>query len=124
MRNLAKKKSATLPFAYFLENRNSFLESLTHRSKLENQNNQESRFMTLLQSAIDPQTNVQESSIDESLTMWSRFDGYLPNVSVQKMMSASMHLGHDTSYWNPKMKPFIFGERAGIKLFIIFCKNL
>jgi hypothetical protein len=111
MRNLAKKKDSSLPFAYFLENRTSFLESLTHRSKLENQNNQESRFMTLLQSAMDPKDN--EKTTDNSMTMWNRFDGYLPNVTVQKMMSASMHLGHDTSYWNPKMKPFILGERAG-----------
>jgi hypothetical protein len=116
MRNLVKKKGSSLPFAYFLENRKSFLESLTHRSKLENQNSPENKFRALLQSSIDQE---KDQPTDNSLTMWNRFDGYLPNVTVQKMMSASMHLGHDTSYWNPKMKPFILGERAGTKLLLI-----
>jgi len=35
-------------------------------------------------------------------------------VSVQDLLDAGMHFGHQTKRWNPKMKPYIFGERNGI----------
>ncbi|MCR3755172.1 MAG: 30S ribosomal subunit protein S2 [Candidatus Westeberhardia cardiocondylae] len=30
--------------------------------------------------------------------------------SIQEMLKAGVHFGHQTRYWNPKMKPFIFGS--------------
>ena len=33
---------------------------------------------------------------------------------VQQLLEAGVHFGHQTKRWNPKMKPFIFGSRAGI----------
>jgi hypothetical protein len=30
------------------------------------------------------------------------------------LLEAGVHFGHQTKRWNPKMKPFIFGERNGI----------
>ena len=35
-------------------------------------------------------------------------------VSVQNLLDAGLHFGHQTKRWNPKMKRFIFGERNGI----------
>ena len=33
---------------------------------------------------------------------------------VQNLLEAGVHFGHQTRKWNPKMKPFIFGEKSGI----------
>jgi len=33
---------------------------------------------------------------------------------MKDFLEAGVHFGHQTKRWNPKMKPFIFGERNGI----------
>lgn len=35
-------------------------------------------------------------------------------ITVQTLLDAGCHYGHQTRRWNPKMKPYIFGERNGI----------
>ena len=35
-------------------------------------------------------------------------------VSLKSLLEAGVHFGHQTRRWNPKMKPYIFGERNGI----------
>jgi len=35
----------------------------------------------------------------------------LPTFSMRQMLEAGVHFGHSTRRWNPKMAPFIFGER-------------
>jgi small subunit ribosomal protein S2 len=35
-------------------------------------------------------------------------------VTMKDLLEAGVHFGHQTSRWNPKMKPFIFGSRNGI----------
>jgi small subunit ribosomal protein S2 len=35
-------------------------------------------------------------------------------VTLKDLLEAGVHFGHQTRRWNPKMKQFIFGERAGI----------
>jgi len=37
-------------------------------------------------------------------------------VSMRDMLEAGVHFGHQTRFWNPKMKPFIFGERSKIHI--------
>jgi small subunit ribosomal protein S2 len=37
-------------------------------------------------------------------------------VSMRQMLEAGVHFGHQTRYWNPKMRPFIFGERNRIHI--------
>ena len=37
-------------------------------------------------------------------------------VSMRQMLEAGVHFGHQTRYWNPKMAPFIFGERSRIHI--------
>ena len=34
--------------------------------------------------------------------------------TMQEMLEAGVHFGHQTRRWNPKMKRFILGERNGI----------
>jgi small subunit ribosomal protein S2 len=38
----------------------------------------------------------------------------MPNVTMKELLEAGVHFGHQTSRWNPKMKPFVFGARNGI----------
>ncbi len=35
-------------------------------------------------------------------------------IALKDLLEAGVHFGHQTKRWNPKMKPFIFGERNGI----------
>ncbi|MEA2282318.1 MAG: small subunit ribosomal protein [Solirubrobacteraceae bacterium] len=37
-------------------------------------------------------------------------------VGIRELLEAGVHFGHQTRRWNPKMRRFIFGERAGIYL--------
>ncbi len=39
-----------------------------------------------------------------------------PDVSMQALLEAGAHFGHQTHRWNPKMKPYIFGERNGVHI--------
>lgn len=40
----------------------------------------------------------------------------MSNVSMRQMLEAGVHFGHQTRYWSPKMRPFIFGERNKIHI--------
>ena len=35
-------------------------------------------------------------------------------ITIQTLLDAGCHYGHQTRRWNPKMKPYIFGDRNGI----------
>lgn len=37
-------------------------------------------------------------------------------VTIKSMLEAGAHYGHQTQRWNPKMLPYIFGERNGIHI--------
>lgn len=63
--------------------------------------------------------------------LWRRIGSFLPKRSCQnfnpsrmnnsddlrRLLVAGLHFGHKTSKWNPRMKPFIFGERNGVHIF-------
>jgi small subunit ribosomal protein S2 len=38
----------------------------------------------------------------------------LSGIAIKELLEAGVHFGHQTKRWNPKMKPYIFGERNGI----------
>lgn len=38
----------------------------------------------------------------------------MPEISLEKMLEAGCHYGHQTKRWNPKMQHYIYGERNGI----------
>lgn len=40
----------------------------------------------------------------------------MPKVTMRQMLEAGVHFGHQTRYWNPKMAPYIFGERNKIHI--------
>ena len=37
-------------------------------------------------------------------------------VTMREMLEAGVHFGHQTRFWNPKMAPYIFGERNRIHI--------
>jgi small subunit ribosomal protein S2 len=37
-------------------------------------------------------------------------------VTMKQLLEAGVHFGHQTRRWNPKMKPYIYGERNGIHI--------
>ena len=40
----------------------------------------------------------------------------MPSFTMRQLLEAGVHFGHTTRRWNPKMAPFIFGERNGIHI--------
>jgi small subunit ribosomal protein S2 len=40
----------------------------------------------------------------------------MADIKLEEMLQAGVHFGHQTKYWNPKMKPFIFGARNKIHI--------
>jgi len=40
----------------------------------------------------------------------------LPDFSMRQLLEAGVHFGHQTQRWNPRMGPYIYGERNGIHI--------
>ena len=40
----------------------------------------------------------------------------MPSFTMRQLLEAGVHFGHTTRRWNPKMRPFIFGERNGVHI--------
>jgi small subunit ribosomal protein S2 len=40
----------------------------------------------------------------------------MADVTMRQMLEAGVHFGHQTRYWNPKMSPYIFGDRNKIHI--------
>lgn len=40
----------------------------------------------------------------------------LPSFSMRQLLEAGVHFGHQTHRWNPKMSPFIYGDRNNVHI--------
>jgi small subunit ribosomal protein S2 len=40
----------------------------------------------------------------------------LPDFTLRQLLEAGVHFGHQTHRWNPRMAPYIYGERNGIHI--------
>jgi small subunit ribosomal protein S2 len=40
----------------------------------------------------------------------------MPTFTMRQLLEAGVHFGHHTRRWNPKMKPYIFGERNNVHI--------
>lgn len=40
----------------------------------------------------------------------------VPTFTLRQLLESGAHFGHRTRRWNPKMKPYIYGERGGIHI--------
>jgi small subunit ribosomal protein S2 len=61
-----------------------------------------------LSEATDPSTADAKATLAAALERTP--------LSVRELLEAGAHFGHQTRRWNPRMKPFIFGERGGIHI--------
>jgi small subunit ribosomal protein S2 len=43
-------------------------------------------------------------------------DMALPDFSLRQLLEAGVHFGHQTQRWNPRMAPYIYGDRNGIHI--------
>lgn len=41
---------------------------------------------------------------------------FTPGITIKDILENGIHFGHNAEKWNPKMKPYIFGERNGIHI--------
>jgi small subunit ribosomal protein S2 len=39
-----------------------------------------------------------------------------PDFSIRQLLEAGVHFGHQTQRWNPRMAPYIYGDRNGIHI--------
>ena len=37
-------------------------------------------------------------------------------LTVRELVEAGVHFGHQTRRWNPRMKPYLYGERSGVHI--------
>jgi small subunit ribosomal protein S2 len=40
----------------------------------------------------------------------------LPTFTMRQLLEGGVHFGHRTGRWNPKMRPYIYGERNGVHI--------
>lgn len=40
----------------------------------------------------------------------------MPQVTMRDLLEAGVHFGHQANRWNPKMAPYIYGERNGVHI--------
>ncbi len=40
----------------------------------------------------------------------------LPTFTMRQLLEAGVHFGHTTRRWNPRMSPYLFGERNGVHI--------
>ena len=40
----------------------------------------------------------------------------MPNYTMKELLEAGIHFGHQLNRWNPKMEPYLYGERNGIHI--------
>ena len=38
------------------------------------------------------------------------------DISIEQMLKAGVHFGHQTRFWNPKMDNYIFGSRNKVHI--------
>ena len=38
------------------------------------------------------------------------------DISIEQMLKAGVHFGHQTRFWNPKMENYIFGDRNKVHI--------
>jgi small subunit ribosomal protein S2 len=60
--------------------------------------------------------NAVRNGKDERGGLKTIGENTMSDISMKQLLEAGVHFGHQTSRWNPKMKPYIFGARNGIHI--------
>jgi small subunit ribosomal protein S2 len=59
---------------------------------------------------------VPKKGLDDGVYGGSTQEINMTDVSMRQMLEAGVHFGHQTRFWNPKMAPYIFGDRSKIHI--------
>jgi len=53
---------------------------------------------------------------NQSLRRWwqTKKEKKMAKITIRELLEAGVHFGHQTRRWNPKMRPYIYGQRDGI----------
>lgn len=109
----------SLGLGHFLERRDTFLKSIGQQEGLSQTKQAQSKLLNILH-ATGPELDhaTAANSADATTEFGPNTDACCARdlVTIRQMMACSMHLGHAAWRWNPKMAPFIYGERAGIHI--------
>lgn len=60
--------------------------------------------------------SATDTAMDEKPLRHPDFFGVNSLTSLQQLFEARVHLGHKTGVWDPRMKPYLFGSRAGVHI--------
>lgn len=65
-----------------------------------------------------PGTENQPASSETGTAAATEMAAYSPErpVTLQQLIEAGVHFGHQTNRWNPKMEQYIYGTRSGIHI--------
>ena len=47
----------------------------------------------------------------------------MTDITIPALLEAGVHFGHQTSYWNPKMAPYIYGNKNHIHIIFNLYKD-
>jgi len=61
-------------------------------------------------------TDDEHRFVNEGVTAVSIAEHETEQLPLKSLLEAGVHFGHQTKRWNPKMRPYIFGERNGIHI--------
>lgn len=61
-------------------------------------------------------TDDEHRFVSEGVTAVSIAEHETEQLPLKSLLEAGVHFGHQTKRWNPKMRPYIFGERNGIHI--------
>jgi small subunit ribosomal protein S2 len=114
-RRFATAQPSALPFGYFLENRTTFLNNVANRVKELSLAQQEDKLLQIIK-GTGSQLDDALVKVNHPALNTEQAQPVEQTFNLKQMMACSMHLGHATHRLNPKMVPYIFGERAGIHI--------
>ncbi len=70
----------------------------------------------MVEPTSDPSASSEPSPESMSAATAGAFARQNGEVTVQSLLEAGVHYGHQTRRWDPRMRPFIYGERNGIHI--------
>ena len=67
------------------------------------------------ETTVDPSATADASPHDAPATE-AVSEEPTPPLTIAGLLESGAHFGHQTRRWNPKMRPYLFGDRNGIHI--------
>ena len=65
---------------------------------------------------VAPEPVVPEPVVPATPAPLPAVDSGSSTVSMKDLLEAGLHFGHETKWWNPRMRPYIYGQKSGIHI--------